>query len=255
MKAQAFLFYIVFSILISAQPVTFEMKTFEKVYNGKNGNKDSLFVFKITYPEFTGKDGFVISATKMNENVSNLTMGQKEGEGLMEQFNSMVSFISEEEDSAWFFGNWSFTTQITPVMISDEIMAFYFSHDEYMGGAHPNYFMGALNFLVKTGEEITFDQIFIPGAKDELNRLGEVIVRKEREIPANQTLTDYGYWFENDKFELNENFSISQDAITFTFNPYEVGPYALGPTDIKFPWSSIKHLVRKDGPLAKTAGK
>ncbi len=250
MSVRIFFFSLLLSLMVIAQPVTFEMKNYEKIYNGKNGNKDSLFVFKITYPEFKGIAGNSAIADKMNQSIAMLIMGQKEGENLDVQFNEMVQMLAEIEDSSFFFGSWSFTTEISPKLISDDVLSFLFFHDEFLGGAHPNYYCGGINFVAKTGAEIAFDDIFVPKARAELNKMAEKIVRLEREIPADQTLTDYGYWFENDKFELNDNFVITSDNITFSFNPYEVGPYALGMTEINLPFSKIKHLIKSDGPLA-----
>lgn len=43
---------------------------------------------------------------------------------------------------------------------------------------------------------------------------------------------------------VTDNFLLGKETITFHYNPYEIGPYASGSTDITITLSSIKPYVK-----------
>nr|MCU0409966.1 RsiV family protein [Bacteroidales bacterium] len=91
----------------------------------------------------------------------------------------------------------------------------------------------------------------IPGYENELNNTAEKIFRAEKQLSPDANLESEGFWFEGNKFYLNKNFGIKNDGLVFYFNSYEIAPYAMGPTEIKIPYATIKKLVLNDGPLSK----
>ena len=42
----------------------------------------------------------------------------------------------------------------------------------------------------------------------------------------------------------NENFYVTDEGITYVYNPYEIAPYAMGCIQISLSWDSIRHLLR-----------
>jgi hypothetical protein len=47
-----------------------------------------------------------------------------------------------------------------------------------------------------------------------------------------------------------QNIEIFADRIATYFNPYEIGPYALGQIRFEFDYAEVRGILRKDGPLA-----
>ncbi len=41
----------------------------------------------------------------------------------------------------------------------------------------------------------------------------------------------------------------------FYFNPYEIAPYSMGPTEILIPYDEIKNIIKEDGLLFETASR
>lgn len=239
---------LLFTITGLAQTIGFDMKTEEYFYNGKDGKKDTILTVQFTYPVYNGTEEFAETAALLNNLIRGALFGSDEGGETI--FNGLRETAAEMEDSSYFMGPWFYGVDITPEFMEGDISSFLYVQYEYLGGAHPNSVMGGINLNIRTGSEITEEDIFLPAAKDQLNKMGEQIVRKEREIPEGTSLSDYGYWFDEDKFVLNSNFLISGDGIKYIFNAYEVGPYALGVTEVLFPWSDIVTLVKTDGILA-----
>ena len=132
----------------------------------------------------------------------------------------------------------------------DNILSCTFSEYSYLGGAHPNTFLTLTNFNLKSGEIINLPDILIDEYLDELNDIVEPIFRKEKELTEDINLTEAGFWFNNDKFSVNNNFSIGKDGLKFVYNNYEITAYAYGPTELFIPYNSIKKLIKPDGLLA-----
>ncbi|MBK7868889.1 MAG: DUF3298 and DUF4163 domain-containing protein [Ignavibacteriales bacterium] len=234
MKLKLSIILAIFTLSLSAQSLQYKMETFAKAYSGKNNQKDTIFQMQISYPVFYGDTSVGQIANKMNSTIQTAIFGEATG-GSNELYNGFLQIVQEDEDSSYFTGYWTYSTDVSVVYSQESLISLFLFHDEYLGGAHPNSYCVGMNFDIRTGEPIVQSDLFIPASDDELNRLGEQIVRKEREIPENQTLSEYGYWFENDKFLLNGNFIVKADGLNYTFVPYEVGPYVLGYTDVFSP--------------------
>ena len=85
--------------------------------------------------------------------------------------------------------------------------------------------------------------IFKPNFEEELRKLGEDQFRLVRDLSQDEDLGEAGFWFDDNKFSLNDNFALTEDGIRFFYNSYEIAPYALGTTDITISYDSIKNLL------------
>ena len=119
----------------------------------------------------------------------------------------------------------------------------------YLGGAHPNSYLNFYNFNLQTGELIKLSDLFIEGFEDELNKIAEQIFRDENGISKDEDLNKAGYRFEENKFKVNNNFSLNDEGIAFFYNSYEIAPYVMGPTKLFISYSAIKNLICRDGIL------
>jgi hypothetical protein len=124
------------------------------------------------------------------------------------------------------------------------------SEYSYLGGAHPNTYLTFTNFNLNSGEIIDLSDILITEFLTELNNIAEPIFRKEKDLTEDINLTEAGFWFDDDKFSVNNNFSIGKDGLNFVYNNYEITAYTRGPTELFIPYYSIKKLIKPDGLLA-----
>lgn len=104
---------------------------------------------------------------------------------------------------------------------------------EYMGGAHGNYSTLYYVFSVESGKQVPLAELYPDTVK--LNSLAQQLFYKQKNIDTTIAINDQGYWFEKNKFSLNNNFGLLKDTLVFMFNPYEITSYAEGPTEIKIP--------------------
>ncbi|MDZ7605248.1 MAG: RsiV family protein [Cyclobacteriaceae bacterium] len=66
------------------------------------------------------------------------------------------------------------------------------------------------------------------GSKPEL----EQAFRADRGLDESQSLTEMGYFIEENGFTLTNNMGLTESELLVQFNPYEIAPYSLGPTTI-----------------------
>ena len=115
--------------------------------------------------------------------------------------------------------------------------------ERFGGGAHPlrTVLYGA--FDRHTGRRLRLDELVAPGARAALDSLGEQAFRAARDVPAPRSLRDAMFTFEGDQFRLNSNFGLGRNGLTVEFNPYEIAPYAAGPTSITLGWSAVRGML------------
>lgn len=122
----------------------------------------------------------------------------------------------------------------------------------FMGGAHGLNNRTYLNFNLSTGKLITESDLFIDNYKPALVELikkrmvEEIVNQKNTELIIN--LEDTDYW--TDSIVPNGNFYITDENITYVFNPYEIAPYYMGQTEVVIPFDRIKDLLRPENPIA-----
>ena len=120
----------------------------------------------------------------------------------------------------------------------------------YVGGAHPNSVFSYLNYDPISGKEILLDSLILPGSWNKLNTIAEKIFRKNEKLSATSSLKD-GYFFKDDIFALNQNFTITDEGLQFMYNPYEIKAYVYGTTTLVIPFSELKEIARPNSLISK----
>jgi len=164
-------------------------------------------------------------------------------------------FFKDYEESRKDFPDystsWEINNNISVIYNENSMVSFQSEFYHYTGGAHGNSGIYFSNFNSQTGEQLELAHLLIPGYENELNKTAKKIFRNIRELKSEDNFEEAGFWFEGNKFALNENFGIKTDGLVFFFNSYEIAPYAMGPTEIRIPYKEIKNLVKQDGLLNK----
>jgi Deacetylase PdaC/Protein of unknown function (DUF3298) len=116
----------------------------------------------------------------------------------------------------------------------------------FSGGAHPNTEERLFVFDLKTAKLINMKDI----VKDSVGfmKIVEAQVRKVHEIPANQTLHEFGFLFgeENASLPLPVDYSLNDNKLRIVYNPYEIAAYAFGPTDFEIPLADLDKVLKLD---------
>jgi hypothetical protein len=120
----------------------------------------------------------------------------------------------------------------------------------YQGGAHGATAIVFINWDSKANKSISLNTIFNAGYQSKLTGIAETIFRKDEKLSNTSSFAD-DYFFKDDKFALNDNFTITPLGIRFLYNEYEIKPYAAGTTNLFIPYSQIKSLLRPNSVVTK----
>jgi len=113
----------------------------------------------------------------------------------------------------------------------------------YTGGAHGNYNLQYTLYETEKGEILKLNDMF---NYQKLNELGRENFLVSKGLKKVSPIKETGYWFENDKFYLPENFTIDNKNITFIYNPYEIASYAEGIIELEIPLIKLKNIIKEE---------
>ncbi|RFZ84884.1 DUF3298 domain-containing protein [Mucilaginibacter terrenus] len=120
----------------------------------------------------------------------------------------------------------------------------------FQGGAHGGTYIGFINWNPKTKSEILLKDILVDGYQDKLTHVADSIFRKDEKLKDTSSLAR-DYFFKDDRFALNNNFSLTPVGIRFMYNEYEIKPYAAGQTELLIPYDKIKELIIPKSVIAR----
>ncbi len=159
------------------------------------------------------------------------------------QLDSFASLCSSEEDYDEDMNHLWELESVIEIEDSHEIFVqLQVTSWSYTGGAHGN---GATKtWLVDkmTAKDLLLEDVF--SELDSVTAIGESYFRKLYELEPDANLDDAGFWFENNRFHLNDNFSIVGDKIVFLYNSYEIAPYSAGETVIEMQLEEIRNYLK-----------
>jgi hypothetical protein len=162
---------------------------------------------------------------------------------------SLKQFIAEIKNSSNEAGEMEYMQDSYTCTLADSsntfLSMYIFSEYYAFGAAHGQHGSSVLNIDLKTGNQIKLKDVLIDNYKSALKSLAK---RKFLAQNGNE-----GWWFltEDDQpFELPKVFSITRKGITFSYQHYEIGPYAAGAPEV---FLSIKDLgaLLKENPYLK----
>jgi hypothetical protein len=119
-----------------------------------------------------------------------------------------------------------------------------FDTDFYTQGmAHPAHAISSLNYDLATGKILTLADLFVPGAK----YLDVLATYCQAELKRQDRLG-----FPEGALPKPENYAIwnlSSGGLLITFDYYQVGPGAQGPSEVLVPYTLLGDMLRTDGPI------
>jgi hypothetical protein len=115
------------------------------------------------------------------------------------------------------------------------------SYYSFRGGAHGIQTLSNIVFDAKTGEQVHETDLFAPGYEAPVAQLLRLAVKTsmEEEDPELMQLVNL------EEVVPNGNFSVHEDGMEWLFQPYEVGPYALGIVSATISWEELKPFMKQ----------
>lgn len=114
---------------------------------------------------------------------------------------------------------------------------------EYTGGAHGNRYLLIQNYDLETGDMVNEQDLFIDDYYEPLKTLLlNALIAQTDNAESKRDLRRMGYSVAD--VVPNENFYVTQEGITYVYNPYEIAPYAMGCIEIFLSWETVRPLIR-----------
>jgi hypothetical protein len=237
--------------------IRYSMKKFERIFTNPDTTLKNYAKVVFEYPEII---------KTVNQQVKDSIASYVKGIFLKNYFGKAKSFDEMADSLFKDFNNfqkefrdspqsWEIESATSVIYNKNSIVSLQSNTYSYLGGAHPNELVLYANFNSENGKRINLSDLFKDENIPELNTISEKIFRKEKELSAEANLEEAGFWFKENKFALNDNFGIKDDGLMFYFNPYEIAPYSMGPTEILIPYDEIKNIIKEDGLLFEAASR
>lgn len=150
---------------------------------------------------------------------------------VQEFFKEYKEFAKEAPDSP--MTQWSAESKDSTILNDGKYLTLQIEAYTYAGGAHGNPSAVVATFDVKTGKQLTWDDVI--NDKAALKTLAE-----KKFMAAKSEAFQEGFKFDDTfKFELPANFGLTSKGIYFYYVHYEVGPYAMGETIFEIPFAEL----------------
>ncbi|WP_262248999.1 DUF3298 and DUF4163 domain-containing protein [Parapedobacter soli] len=199
----------------------------------KTGETTDTAFFDASYPVFSDSlaDRFVRIALLGNDS----TTVEDAAATFIGEFDRF--YASDPYPRIWTSELHAKVYRITPSYLSLTIHA-----SSFTGGAHGNYATIFKHYDLRADELLALDDIVTRSYQNELAAVAERYFRRQENLGVDQSLQD-GYFFDQGRFSLPDNFALEQDSILFLYNIYEIKPYVNGQTELRVPYADIERLL------------
>jgi hypothetical protein len=138
---------------------------------------------------------------------------------------------------------WEIEVMGKVVFESEKLLTVRFSNYWFTGGAHPNSSVAYLNFdLGQGGKLLTPDELLMD--KEKLLALAERKFKEIHDVSGELALEDDERFFLPESgFFLPAAMGFENGEWVMLYNPYEIGPYVMGYTELRFGRDEIKGVV------------
>lgn len=120
--------------------------------------------------------------------------------------------------------------------VVDTLLVYTISSSNYTGGAHGMYSVNCHNYSIAGGYELALSDLFDAARQEALIGLIRNKLYEQFGVTGDEGLVAQGFFPEY--ISTTENFEVTEDGITFYYNPYDIGCYALGGVEV--------HITREE---------
>lgn len=146
-----------------------------------------------------------------------------------------LEYVEDTEEEWGFMMNWSEDIEGSFLPKYNDMISYVVYTYGYSGGAHGIDARTCRTFDIKTGEEILEQDIFRKGYEERLTEALNRNLMLSYEDPEMFFVTNIC---------PSENFYVSSEGITYIYQRYEIGPYAIGIVEVLVPWKEIQDIIR-----------
>ena len=124
--------------------------------------------------------------------------------------------------------------------VVDSLLGYTITRASYTGGAHGMYGTECHTYSLHDGFELSLSDLFSEKALQRLDTLIREKIAVQYNATTDEELSRAGFFPEY--IAPTENFRITPEGITFYYNPYDIGCYALGAVDVALSREELMQL-------------
>lgn len=150
-----------------------------------------------------------------------------------------------ENDPSFFSGTFTevHIVYAAPQGIARGIFSYGEESYTYSGGAHGYTSLLVQNYCIATGRELHEIDLFKEEYVEPLQGLLlDALIAQTEDVENSQDLEQQGFNLRD--IVPNDNFYVSEEGLTYVYNPYDIAPYAVGRVEIFLPWSDLADIMR-----------
>lgn len=254
------------------QNVNYSFKTVEKkeIYRLNEEQNAPTCDFALKFTCLDEREGDSI-ARKINRNIRKKVWGEDAGamdnEEAVETFyrkyiatykDEIESLYKEDQHSGekpdemptWY--NYEYRQETAVDGGKPGILNYRSTVTEYRGGAHPATTTTWFNIDERTGDVLTFDDVFIAGAREQLIPLiKEELIRVKAKQHTDLNIQTWDDLKKNgiliddtgEGLFVPDNFLLEKEMVSFLYNQYDIAPYAEGATKVGISYSMAEKYM------------
>jgi hypothetical protein len=142
-----------------------------------------------------------------------------------------------------FRPGWALEREIEVKAATPPVLLLEASEMSYTGGAHPNSWVRLHALHLASGRALDLEALLDPDDEPAVQGLVEARYRAQAGLAPGAPLTEAGLF--EDRIPLVDNLEPAAEGLTFHYNPYAIGPYAMGMIRILVPWSELGPHLRE----------
>jgi hypothetical protein len=171
-----------------------------------------------------------------------------------ERYQSLSNYYYEDKIRmegnipSWYWYVMSNSNKI--LFQSDSLLNYAVEYSDYEGGAHGSYRITYTNIDLKGLVTLSEEDLFVPGYfKPLTEKIVEQLMRNYN-VTVPDSLLMQGF-FTLEDIVPNNNFWLDRENIHYTYNQYEIAPYAMGVIDVSVPYSGLSDILLPDGIITR----
>lgn len=152
----------------------------------------------------------------------------------------MAEYVGDLDESA---PGWEAEMEMameSDAKVVDTLLVYTISRSSYTGGAHGMYSVNCHNYSIAGGYELALSDLFDTAQQEALLQLIRNKLYDQFDATGDEGLAAQGFFPEY--IATTENFEVTADGITFYYNPYDIGCYALGGVEVHITGEELKNL-------------
>ncbi|MDE5690546.1 RsiV family protein [Duncaniella sp.] len=159
---------------------------------------------------------------------------------IVEGIKTVTEVDSLPADTMTYFNN----VTASVMEINEDMATYQVVSSTYLGGAHPMTSVRPFTYSFAQGQVIGLDNMFLPGVTvDSIMPVIRTALARQLSVPVDAL--DRGGIFVSQLTYPGKPY-IASNTLYFHYDPYEIGPYALGPVDVAVYPDEVDRFLRPD---------